>query len=108
MNVINLIGDTLKGLNIPTSYLKYTGKSTTYITFQIVSGYSENYSDDTNETNVYRIQVDLFSLDHNNKNIENIKNSLKTKFEDVIVNDLYEENTGYYHSIFECFFYEFL
>mgnify|MGYP007062995591 CR=1 len=33
MNINKLIIDTLKPLNIPTVFIKYTGSATTYITF---------------------------------------------------------------------------
>lgn len=105
-NINKLIIDTLRPLGLDVRYRRYSGSNTTYITFFEINNSDDDYSENENETEVYSIQVDLWSKDDVTKLKKEVKKILKNKFYDVTYADLYEADTGTYHIAFRCYFYE--
>lgn len=106
MNINKLIIDTLRPLGLDVRYRVYSGSSPTYITFFEVNNFNEDYSENTNETEVHSLQIDLWSKNDITELKKNIKSALKGTFEDVTYTDLYEEDTKTFHIAFRCYFYE--
>ena len=106
MNINNLIIKTLSPFKIPCTYRKYSGKEKTYITFFVVNNYDDDFSDDKEETEVYSLQIDLFSKEDVTILKKQIKEALKGIFSEVTYQDLYEDDTKTYHIAFRCYFYE--
>jgi hypothetical protein len=71
------IKEALKLLNIPVTYRKYSGKSTTYITFFAYDDKDEEYSDDETEIEGYYPQIDLWSDVDNTTLKQQIKLAMK-------------------------------
>lgn len=106
MNINNLIIKTLSPFKIPCAYRKYSGREKTYITFFTVNNYDENFSNDEEETEVYSLQIDLFSKEDVTNLKKQIKEALKDAFSEVTYQDFYEDDTRTYHIAFRCYFYE--
>ena len=66
----------------------------------------DDYSDGENETEVHSLQIDLWSKNDVTQLKKDIKQALKSKFEDVTYQDLYENDTKIFHIAFRCYFYE--
>lgn len=97
---------TVKGKAIPVSFMRYTGKSTTYITY-METDKSNSFSGD-NEILGY---VDYYDFDIYSKGnylsiIEEVKNKMKQAGfmwqPSRDSSDLYEDDTGYFHKTL-CF-----
>lgn len=102
-----LIIDTLKTLNIPVSFQRYSGSAETYITFHVYLTQGEEFSDDEEESTGYYIQVDIFSKTDYTQLVVNVKNMLQSvgfKRQNEI--DLYEKDTGLYHKGIRFFYLE--
>lgn len=106
MNINKLIIDTLKPLGLDVRYRNYSGSNPTYITFFEINNIDEDYSDNENETEVHSLQIDLWSKNDVTQLKKDIKQALKSKFEDVTYQDLYEPDTKMFHIAFRCYFYE--
>ena len=107
MNINKLIISTLSFLNIPITYLIYSGSESTYITFFESNNYGEDYSDDIEEIEVHSIQIDLFTKKDPKELEKKINEALKNKFSGVEYQELYESDTKLHHICFRCYFYEF-
>lgn len=102
-----LIIDTLKPLNIPVSFQRYTGKADTYITFHeyFVSG--EEYEDDEEALTAHYIQLDVWSKADYTDIVKVIKGlMLKAGFKRLNEVDLYEEDTKIYHKGLKFYYLE--
>lgn len=106
MNINSIVSSVLSNFNIPVRYRKYSGSEPTYITFFEIQNYNEDYSEDINETEVHSLQIDLWSKNDVTQLKKYIKQALKSNFEDVTYQDLYESDTKTYHIAFRCYFYE--
>lgn len=102
-----LIIDTLKPLNIPVSFQKYTGKVETYITFHEYLSSGEEYEDDEESFTGHYVQVDLWSKSDYTNIVETIKELLiKVGFKRLNEIDLYEEDTKIYHKGLKFYYLE--
>ncbi|MBD7914559.1 hypothetical protein H9660_05325 [Clostridium sp. Sa3CUN1] len=106
MSINKLIIDTLRPLGLDVRYRVYSGSNSTYITFFELNNMDDDYSDGENETEVHSLQIDLWSKNDVTQLKKNIKQALKSKFEDVTYQDLYENDTKIFHIAFRCYFYE--
>lgn len=108
MKLINaLIINTLKPLNIPVGFQKYSGKEDTYITFHEYIASGESFEDDEEIFTGHYIQVDVWSKTSYEVLVKNIKKLLKEKgFKRLNEVDLYEKNTGLYHKGIRFFYLE--
>ena len=107
MNINKLIRDTLSPLNIPVIYMKYSGDKDTYITFFTISNTDDDFSEDEEETEVFSLQIDLWTKSDPTELKKQIKKALKEKFYDVTFSDLYEADTKIHHIAFRCEYYNY-
>lgn len=102
-----LIMDTLKPLNIPVVFQKYSGKAETYITFHEYLASGENYEDDEETLTAHYVQVDVWSKVDYIDIVEKIKELLfKAEFKRLNEIDLYEEDTKIYHKGLKFYYLE--
>lgn len=106
MNINELVIDTLRPIGLDVRYRVYSGPDSTYITFFEMNNIDDDYSDGDNETEVHSIQIDLWSSKDTTELKKKIKKTLKSKFEDITYQDLYEPDTKIFHIAFRCYFYE--
>lgn len=107
MNINKLIIDTLKPLNIPTAFVKYTGSATTYITFVEYLQQGQDFSEDDEEMTGHYVQLNVFSKGNYNIIVEQIKELLSAEgFKRLNEYDLYESDTGYYNHVIRFFYLE--
>lgn len=93
-----LIIDTLKSLNVPTAFLKYTGSSTTYIVFFVLNEQGELFADNDEISTQYNIQIDIYSKSDYTTLVASVKNALKAVgFKRTYAIDIYENDTNLYH-----------
>lgn len=94
----NEITAALKTLNIPVSFLHYSGDESTYITFFFYDEINEESSDDEEEIEGYYPQIDLWSNSDCTLLVLQIKAAMKSAgFIFTNKQDLYEKDTGIYH-----------
>lgn len=102
-----LIVDTLKILNIPVSFQKYTEKADTYITFHEYFTSGEEYEDDEEALTAHYIQVDVWSKGDYTELVKSVKGlMLKAGFKRLNEVDLYEEDTKNYHKGLKFYYLE--
>lgn len=96
----------VNGQDIPVSFLRYTGKSTTYITYQLIDMDSSFSGDDSLLGYVDYYDFDIYSKGNYLKIVESVKNLLKANGfmwqPSRSSGDLYEPDTGYFHKTL-CF-----
>lgn len=99
-------GFTVGGKVIPVSFLRYTGKSTTYITYQEIQDDTSFSADDELQAYVTYYDFDIYSKSNYLNIIESVKEILEAngwKWQPSMTSqDLYEDDTGYYHKTL-CF-----
>lgn len=105
ININKIVTDTLSHLNIPIRYRSYSGSKRQYITFFEVNNSEEDYSDDMSETEVFSLQVDLWSKDDPTQLKRLIKKALKSKFYYVNYQDVSVPNL--FHIAFRCYYYNY-
>jgi len=92
---------TVGGKSIPVAFLRYTGKSTTYVTYQQTDADNSLSADDDLEAYVDYYDFDIYSKGNYMDIVEAIKSILKnngfTWQPSRSSGDLYEDDTGYYH-----------
>lgn len=92
---------TVDGVNIPVSFLRYEGKSTTYITYQQIDANNSLSGDDKLLNYVEYYDFDIYSKGNYMAIVEAVKSVLEAN--DFIwqpyrsSGDMYEDETGYYH-----------
>lgn len=107
MNSINSLIKTIftnfqvNGVTIPVSFLRYNGKSTTYITYQSVNIENTFSSDDELDYYVENYDFDIYSKSDYFAIIDSMKQILKENgftWQPMLSSeDMYEDETGYYH-----------
>ena len=96
-----ILGDSIKvkGLVIPISHLRYTGKSKTFITWALLDEVPSLSANDEPLFSVCSVDIDIFSDSNYLDIIKEIKNRMKNN-EWVWTGDsaeMFEEDTGLYH-----------
>lgn len=96
----------VNGKDIPVSFLRYTGKSTTYITYQLTDMDNSFSGDDELLGYVDYYDFDIYSKGNYFPIVESVKNLMKQNGfiwqPSKSSGDLYEDDTGYYHKTL-CF-----
>lgn len=91
----------VNGQSIPVSFLRYNGKSTTYITYQLQDMDNSFSGDDTLMGYVDYYDFDIYSKGNYFPIVESVKNLLKANgfmFQPSRSSgDLFEDDTGYFH-----------
>lgn len=97
---------TVERKSIPVSFLRYTGKETTYITYQEIQDDTSFSADDELQAYVTYYDFDIYSKGNYLNIIESVKEILKAngwRYQPSMTSqDLYEDDTGYYHKTL-CF-----
>lgn len=97
---------TVNGQSVPVSFLRYNGKSTTYVTYMQLDADNTLSADDDLEAYVDYYDFDIYSKSNYISIVEAIKSKLKdngfTWQPTRSSSDLYEDDTGYYHKTL-CF-----
>lgn len=97
---------TVGGQTIPVSFMRYTGKATTYITYQEIQDDTSFSADDELQAYVTYYDFDIYSKGNYLTIIESVKEILKANGwrwqPSMTSQDLYEDDTGYYHKTL-CF-----
>ena len=91
---------------IPVSFLRYTGKATTYITYQEIQDDTSFSADDELQAYVSYYDFDIYSKSNYLNILESVKEILEANNwrwqPSMTSQDLYEDDTGYYHKTL-CF-----
>ena len=99
-------GFTVGGKVIPVAFIRYTGKETTYITYQEIQDDNSYSADDELQAYVTYYDFDIYSKGNYLNIIESVKEILKAndwRYQPSMTSqDLYEDDTGYYHKTL-CF-----
>ena len=97
---------TVEGKSIPVSFLRYTGKETTYITYQEIQDDTSFSADDELQAYVTYYDFDIYSKGNYLTIVESAKEILEANGwrwqPSMTSQDLYEDDTGYYHKTL-CF-----
>lgn len=97
---------TVGGTVIPVSFMRYTGKATTYITYQEIQEDTSFSADDDLQAYVTYYDFDIYSKGNYLTIIESVKEILEANGwrwqPSMTSQDLYEDDTGYYHKTI-CF-----
>lgn len=97
---------TVGGQAIPVSFMRYTGKATTYITYQEIQDDTSFSADDELQAYVRYYDFDIYSKGNYLNIIESVKEILEANGwrwqPSMTSQDLYEDDTGYYHKTL-CF-----
>lgn len=97
---------TVGGQAIPVSFMRYTGKATTYITYQEIQDDTSFSADDELQAYVRYYDFDIYSKGNYLNIIESVKEILEANGwrwqPSMTSQDLYENDTGYYHKTL-CF-----
>lgn len=100
MSLNSLIVDTLRPLGVPVSFLRYTGKKTTYITFFEFNQRSALSGDDAEKATAYSIQVDIWSQGNYLNLVKQVKEAMtQAGFRRTFETELYEDESRYYHKV---------
>ena len=87
------------GTSIPIEFLKYTGKSTTYLTYCSLGEEPLSASDDEITDGLIQYDIDIYSKGNYLNIIKEVKKKMKENnfmwTGDSL--DMYEEDTNYYH-----------
>lgn len=97
--VDSVLKSALDTLGVPVERLRYTGKASTFITFQLVLGRHTGFADDDNEGAEYIYRVDIFAKGNFVALLRQTVRALKdAEFYGITVNpEVYEDDTGYNH-----------
>jgi len=97
---------TVDGNVIPVAFLRYTGKATTYITYQEIQDDTSFSADDELQAYVSYYDFDIYSKGNYLSILESVKEILEANNwrwqPSMTSQDLYEDDTGYYHKTL-CF-----
>lgn len=92
---------TVDGVNVPVAFLRYGGKSTTYVTYMQTDADNTLSADDGLVAYVDYYDFDIYSKGNYMPIVEAVKSLLKdngfTWQPTRSSGDLYEDDTGYYH-----------
>lgn len=102
----NEIQNLFEGFIVPVAFLRYTGKETTYITYQEIQDDTSFSADDELQAYVRYYDFDIYSKGNYLNIIESVKEILEANGwrwqPSMTSQDLYEDDTGYYHKTL-CF-----
>jgi hypothetical protein len=89
----------IAGAKIPVAYMRYTGKSETYITWQSLGENPAVVGDYENVTNIYEVDVDIYSNGNYLELMEVVKTRMKSNGFLWLTDspDMYEVDTKLYH-----------
>lgn len=97
---------TVAGEEVPVAFMRYTGKATTYITYQEIQDDTSFSADDKLQAYVRYYDFDIYSKSNYLLIIESVKEILEANGwrwqPSMTSQDLYEDDTGYYHKTL-CF-----
>ena len=97
---------TVADKEVPVSFMRYTGKATTYITYQEIQDDTSFSADDELQAYVTYYDFDIYSKGNYLSIIESVKEILEANNwrwqPSMTSQDLYEDDTGYYHKTL-CF-----
>jgi hypothetical protein len=87
------------GVKIPISFMKYTGKADSFLTYYTWSEVPEIFADDVNHAEAVFSTIDVFSKKNYKKIVEEVK---KTLYQNGFTwtdngSEMYEEDTKFYH-----------
>lgn len=89
------------GKNIPVAFLRYNGKSTTYVTYQEVDADNSFSGDDELLGYVTYYDFDIYSKGNYLNVMESVKQLMKANGwrwqPSLSSQDMFEDDTGYYH-----------
>lgn len=89
------------GKNIPVAFLRYNGKSTTYVTYHEVDADNSFSGDDELLGYVTYYDFDIYSKGNYLKVMESVKQLMKDNGwrwqPSLSSQDMFEDDTGYYH-----------
>ena len=89
------------GKNIPVAFLRYNGKSTTYVTYQEMDADNSFSGDDELLGYVTYYDFDIYSKGNYLKVMESVKQLMKDNGwrwqPNLSSQDMFEDDTGYYH-----------
>lgn len=89
------------GVSIPVAFLRYTGKSTTYVTYQQTDAQNPLNGDDELENYIDFYDFDIYSKSNYIPIVEALKTILKANGfvwqPTRSSGDMFEDDTGYYH-----------
>lgn len=99
MNVDSLLKTALEKLGVPVERLKYGGKASSFITYQLVTGRDTFFSDDEEGAQDYTYQVNVYSKKNYFTLLQSLKQQLKQAgfYGITIEAEVFEQDTGYYH-----------
>ncbi|GMB10682.1 MAG: hypothetical protein NkDv07_0602 [Candidatus Improbicoccus devescovinae] len=89
----------LDGIQIPVSFLFYTGKSDSYLTYYTYHEEPSLYSCDSNEAEIASVTIDIFSRNNFKILVETVKQKMKNGGFTWQNNasETYEPDTKYFH-----------
>lgn len=107
ININELIIDTLKPLDIPVKFQKYTGRETNYITFFCYNEQGEVFADDVEIVTGFYMQIDIWSKEDTESIKENAIELLnKVGFRKRTIHDApYEPDINTFHKVLRFFYY---
>ena len=99
MNINPIIERIFANYNVPISYMKYTGKSNSYLTYYTWKELPDDFSDDDNDIEIAYGTIDIFSKGNFKEIITDVKRILKDNGFLVtdVGSEMYEEDTQFYH-----------
>ena len=102
-----LIIDSLKPLDVPACFQRYSGKAETYITFHEYLETGEEYEEDEESLTAHYVQVDVWSKNDYTDLVKEVKDPLiALGFKRLNEMDLYEEDTKIYHKGLKFYYLE--
>lgn len=102
-----MIIKSLKPLNIPVRFQRYSGEKDTYITFHEYFVGGEDYEDDMEVLTAHYVQVDIWSKKDYKDTVKKVKEKLtEVGFKRLNEVDLYEKNTKIYHKGIKFYYLE--
>lgn len=105
MNLNSLIIATLTPTNVPVSFQKYSGSSTTYITFFEYNQQGALFADDLERETRHSIQVDIWSKGNYGALVEQVRILLTDAgFTRNSENEFYEDDTQTFHKVMRFYF----
>lgn len=110
MNLIEVIKDILKPLDVPISYLRYDGRKEKYIKFSFYGDKDPLYADDQEEETAIYIQIDIFAKNESRylslcEQLKQIMRQHKDFFKNGTSPDMYEKDTKLYHKAYRFLYY---
>lgn len=99
MNINPIIERAFENYNVPISYMKYTGKANTYLTYYTWKELPDDFSDDDNDIEIAYGTIDIFSKSNFKEILTDVKRILKDNGFLVtdVGSEMYEEDTQFYH-----------